>query len=485
MLPSDGGGGLFLSPIPKPPGDPGALSAGAATYTAAHGEIERNHATLTSAVSQASGTAWTGTGGAAFVSVANDLASAYSLTAQALAKGASVLKTYAAELTTAQATAAKANQAIATSNATARALVAAQSAAQAAQTHADTTSTDATTAQAHASANPHSPSAQTTASNARATASDAATAATNAWNKVSALTDQWSTDYSAAVKLINLTSTQASQASSKASAGFDSAAGDLGGKKPGTAPGGAHGVPGGSTWADLIGETADWNDKLGWGLNALGAFGAFVLSKAEVQFIDKTVGLAGAKGAWGDAFDTIQSGEKGWFSSGYYEKWDALNEAWAGRNGALDGLKDAVSPAGSEWGLMDSVGKVGLVAGMAADVVTLIKPDDPYGPGHVFGGNDDRLMAGLNLGASGLALGGTLGIDAAAAALAIPGVNVVVGGVIIGTAAYFAGEYVYKHWDSVVHVGQDAWHGVEDAGSWAKHTASNLGHDIGKAFSWL
>jgi hypothetical protein len=39
-----GGGGLYLATIPIPPGDPGELSAAAGTYTAAHGEIERNRA---------------------------------------------------------------------------------------------------------------------------------------------------------------------------------------------------------------------------------------------------------------------------------------------------------------------------------------------------------------------------------------------------------------------------------------------------------
>jgi hypothetical protein len=484
MLPSDGGG-LFLSPIPKPPGDPAALSGGAATYTAAHGEIERNRVSLTRAAGQANGAIWTGSGASAFVGVTSDLASAYSLTSAALAQGASVLKTYAAELTTAQETAKQANAAIATNNDTASALLAAQSAAQTAQNNANSADNAATTAETHANANPHSASAKVAATSARNDATDAATTASNAWTKVNTLSSQWSTDYANATRLINLTQTQASQASSKAAAGFEAAASELGGKKPTPAKGGAQGVPGGSTWADLIGETADWNDKLGWGLNALGAFGAFVLSKAEVQFIDKTVGLAGAKGTWGDAFDSIEAGDSGWFGSGYYQKWDALNEAWAGRNGALGGLQDAVSPAGDAWKFMDVVGKGGLVLGMASDVITEFKPNASFGPDGLLGGNTDRVMAGLNLGASGLALGGTLGIDAAGVALAIPGVNVVVGAVLIGTAAYFAGEYVYAHWSSVVHLGQDAWHGIESAGSWAQHTTENIGHDIGKAFSWL
>ena len=77
MLPSDGGaGGMFLSPVPVPPGDPAALSSGAATYTAAQGEVERNRATLASVAGQAGGPAWTGAGATGFVSSTSTLASA-------------------------------------------------------------------------------------------------------------------------------------------------------------------------------------------------------------------------------------------------------------------------------------------------------------------------------------------------------------------------------------------------------------------------
>jgi len=102
MLPSDGGDGLFLSPIPVPTGDPAALSQAAGTYTAAQGEIERDHTTLTSAASQAYGTAWQGTGATGYVTATHDLVATYALTSAALAKGATTLRTYAADLSTAQ-----------------------------------------------------------------------------------------------------------------------------------------------------------------------------------------------------------------------------------------------------------------------------------------------------------------------------------------------------------------------------------------------
>ena len=55
MLIGDSGGGLFLSPVEVPPGDPGALAHAAGTYTAAHGELARSHATLTGAAGLAGG----------------------------------------------------------------------------------------------------------------------------------------------------------------------------------------------------------------------------------------------------------------------------------------------------------------------------------------------------------------------------------------------------------------------------------------------
>jgi hypothetical protein len=91
--------------------------------------------------------------------------------------------------------------------------------------------------------------------------------------------------------------------------------------------------------------------------------------------------------------------------------------------------------------------------------------------------------------------------------MAIPGVDVVVGGVVIGTAAYFAGEFVYQHWGDITggieaagswlgneatSLGNSIGSGLSSAGSWIGHEAGGLGNDIGsvgsdigKAFSWL
>src|ERR1700722_18511252 len=163
MLVNDGGGGsagLFLSPIPVPPGDPGSLSSAAGKYSAAHGELLRQQARLKGAANQAGGAEWTGSGAANFVSASTDLVAVYGLTAGALANGATALNTLSADLSNAQKLAHQANAAVATSNAAARAYLSAQAAAEQAQTQADDAATTSTTAETHASANPHSAAAR-------------------------------------------------------------------------------------------------------------------------------------------------------------------------------------------------------------------------------------------------------------------------------------------------------------------------------------
>jgi hypothetical protein len=153
MLP-DGDGGLFLATIAVPPGDPAALAAGARTYTAAHGEIERNRAALAAATEQVGGPAWQGTGASSYATFTSNLAATYGLTAAGLAQGATTLQTYSAALAKAQEAARQANAAVAGSNATAGRLMDAQAAAQQAQASADDAAQTATTAENQAAASP-------------------------------------------------------------------------------------------------------------------------------------------------------------------------------------------------------------------------------------------------------------------------------------------------------------------------------------------
>lgn len=465
MIETDGGGtGLFLSPVPVPPGDPAALSHAAATYTAAHGELERNRATLTSAAAQTGGSAWSGAGATAFVSTAQELTSAYALTASALAQGAAALRGYASDLAAAKETARRANAAITETNALASALLNAQGAAEGAQASADGAAMTATDAEATAAAAPHSPTAKVAAVDARSAASDAQTAATDAWNRVNALSGQYDAARAHALSLVAQAGTEASLAASKASAGFDAAVADLVGVKPAPARGGAHGVTsaGTSSWAHMISDLAAWNDDAGWGLNSWGAWGAFVTGRKELSYAGASSTLRSAAEAEDEAFWKFYSREGSYFD--WAPKVTAYNSAADGAQDALKELRDSISPGDGPIGV---VGKVGLVAGIGSDIVTEISPGQSFGPDHVFGGTTNRVMSGLNMGASVLALGDGFGVAAAGAAMAIPGVDVVVGGVLVGTAVYAGGEYVYQH-----------WHGIE-------HGVSTVGHDLGSAASWV
>ncbi len=130
---------------------------------------------------------------------------------------------------------------------------------------------------------------------------------------------------------------------------------------------------------------------------------------------------------------------------------------------------------------MAVLGKAGLGLGMASDVITFAAPTPSFGPGGILGGNTDRGMAAANFAASGLALGSSLDIGLATTAMAIPGVDVVVGGVLIGTAAYFAGEFVYQHWGNITHAVDGA---LNAAGSWAGHEVDKLASSLNPV-SWL
>jgi hypothetical protein len=484
MLVTDGGGGsagLFLDPIPVPPGDPGALSSAAAKYSAAHGEIGRQQARLKGAAGQAGGAQWTGAGAANFVSASTDLVAVYGLTAAALAKGATALSTFSTDLSNAQKLARQANAAVATSNAAARAYLSAQATAEQVQTEADDAATASTTAQTQANANPHSVTARQAADNARNTANDAQTSATTAAGQASTLFAQYETDYSRAVTLCTQAQQDAHQAVTKAGTAFNAAATELMGKSANPVPGGAKPVPGGSAWTTTINALSTGNDWAGPLLNSWGAFGAVVLTRAGATYLEAQADLGQAVGTYDTAIDAVMS-KQGFFSSGFYSAQDAYNAAADANAKALTGLQDAIRPAVDDPGLMALVGKVGLGAGMASDLITFADPSPSFGPGGVLGGNTDRAMAAANFAASGLALGSSLDVGLATTAMAIPGVDVVVGGVLIGTAAYFAGEYVYQHWGDISHA---VTHTVDAVGSWAHHEVDNLGHDITHPLSWL
>lgn len=482
MYPSDGGGSgvVFLNPIPVPPGDPGALSSAAGKYTAAHGEVLRQVAVLKGAAGQAGGAAWTGAGSANYVAACTDLVAVYGLTATALAEGATALKQFSTDLSDAQKMAHTANTAVATSNAAARAYLSAQAAAQQAQTEANDAATASTTAQTQANAHPHSVAARQAANDAQTTANDKQTSANAAASRASTLLAQYETDYSRAVTLCTQAKQKEHEAVTTAGTAFNKATTDLMGKQAKPVPGGAKPVPAGSPWTTVLDALAVGNDKAGWVLNSWGTFGAVVMTKTGTQFLEAQASLGKATTTYDTAIDAVLA-DKGFFTSGFYSAQDAFNAAQDGNREALTELQNAIRPAAGDNGVLALLGKAGLGLGMASDVITFAAPTASFGPGGILGGNTDRAMATANFAASGLALGSSLDIGLATTAMAIPGVDVVVGGVLIGTAAYFAGEFVYQHWGNITHAVGSA---LDSAGNWAEHQVSNLAHDLNPT-SWF
>ncbi len=104
-------------------------------------------------------------------------------------------------------------------------------------------------------------------------------------------------------------------------------------------------------------------------------------------------------------------------------------------------------------GVMDVVGKVALPLGVATDIGILV---DGQSTGL------DKGMAAANLGGiaaavTGTELGGTafalIGVDSVAAAIPVAGEVI-----IAGTALFFAGEFVYQHWDTITQWAGDVGH---------------------------
>jgi hypothetical protein len=459
MLP-DGDGGLYLATIAVPPGDPAALAAGARTYTAAHGEVERNRASLTAATEQVGGPAWQGMGASSYVTFTSDLAATYGLAAAGLAQGATTLRTYSAALTRAQETARQANAAVAVSNATAGRLLDAQAAAQQAQASAENAAQTATNAENTAAATPHSPSAKVAADNARSAANDAQSAADGAANQVSALAAAYDADHARAVSLISEAQSQATQATSAASAGFDAAVSQVVGAKPHAARGGAKGILGSPKWLSLTDDVNAFSTALGAGFTGISGS---LFTRAAHDYFESAGELEEATSTYQSAYDgfygvSITQRTQGWFDM--MAKKRAMEAAEKAEDTAKDDLEDSLS------GTDDILGKVG--AGMyglaiVSDIYTEFRPSSAFGStGEVL----DRVNSGLNMAASGLALGDALGYAAAGALMAVPGVDVVVGAVLIGTALYATSELVWQHYGSnIKHALHDVSHWADDVGS--------------------
>jgi hypothetical protein len=472
MLP-DGDGGLFLATIAVPPGDPAALAAGARTYTAAHGEIERNRAALAAATEQVGGPAWQGTGASSYATFTSNLAATYGLTAAGLAQGATTLQTYSAALAKAQEAARQANAAVAGSNATAGRLMDAQAAAQQAQASADDAAQTATTAENQAAASPHSPSAKVTAENARSAANDAQSAADSAANQVGALTAAYDADHARALSLIAEAQTQASHAGSAASAGFDAAASQVVGAKPHAPHGGAKGVLGSPQWMNV---TDDVNAFVIAGAGIWAGPSGRLFIKAASGYFDSAGEMAAASGdleeataVYRSAYDAfygvpVTQRVQGWFDMMAKQRAMQAAEADEGIAGKalVQAKEDLEESLGGTEGFVGKFGAGMYGLAMVSDLYSEWRPSNAFGStGEVL----DRVSSGLNFAASGLALGDMASFGVASALMAVPGVDVVVGGVLIGTAVYATAEDVWQHRRGIEHAFHDVEHWASDIGS--------------------
>lgn len=475
-----GSGGLFLATIAIPPGDPGALSAAAGTYSAAQGEIDRNRAALAREANGAGEAQWVGVGSSSFSVVSKALVSAYALVSAALAKGATALRTYSTALKTAQDTAAKANAEVALTNQTATALLAAEATARTSAQASTEASQQSQTAQAHATAQPHSPAAAQAAHTAQQTATDAENQANADAAKVTALTSQYNSERAQALKLCALAKQQATAAAKDAATGFDGATlGLLDNPKP--VAGGAEGDKG-SPWEVLTGAIEKSHTALGF----LAVDGILWQLGKGAEFAEKWMDdLPKLEGEW--LHEALP-----WGQNASDDEWAAAVHSWWTKSDAAEAFGEQFVNDTKFLGMVSRWARIGGgPIAITGDVLTMI---DPPQAGTM--GNIDRVVAGGNavlVGADTLGAIGTLaGIDAISFSLPPVGVALAV-----GTGLYLAGAYAYKHWawfrndfanpigHATVDVVKGIGHGtvslVKDAG----HELSSIGHglsSLGHAF---
>jgi hypothetical protein len=462
-----GAGGLFLATIPIPPGDPGTLAAAAGTYSAAHGEIDRNRAALAREANGAGEAQWIGVGSSSFSVVSSALVSAYDLTSAALAKGATALRTYSTALKTAQDTAHKANAEVALTNQTATALLAAQATARSSAQASNEASQQSQTAQAHATAHPHSPAAAQAAQTAQQAATDAENTANADAAKVTALTSKYDAERAQALKLCALAKQQATTAASNAATGFDGATLGLLDNKPKPAKGGAPGDKG-SPWEVVIGSIEKSHTALGF----LAVDGILWQLGKGAEYAEKWMdNLPKLEGQW--LHEALP-----WGQDAPTEEWQAAVHSWWTKSDAAEAFGEQFVKDTKFLGLVSKWGRVGGgPIAIAGDVITMIDP-----PQAGVMGNVDRVVAGGNavlVGADAVGAIGTLAsIDAISFSLPPVGVALAV-----GTGLYLAGAYAYKHWaffrnDIANPIGHAAVDVVKGIGSGISHGISSLGHDL-------
>jgi uncharacterized protein YukE len=408
----DGGGGTGFA---YPQGDPGALNAAADALSSVAG-VFRDGAGQVAGAAQAVSGNWTGSAEQAFQAAVGSVKSGLESMAGYHQSAAAALRDYATALSAAQSAAAKA-----------------------ASTYSEaSTRYDSTIAQLRSDP-PKGASASLTADRI---ASDAA--------------DQLNGAYTSACNGCDLAVSDANHAAQIATARLNQAA-------DGARDTSLH------SFVDLMGGPG----------TALGALGVTMQLKDGVSMVQLV------KALYSRDFDTLEKIDPGKWATDVekvvqangVDSYEALvaqykygEDIW---HDSLTTLAEDAAPVGRVpeglAGVFDVVGKVGMVAGVLSDGAIIL---DPQSSG------TDKVMAGVNLGGIGMAATGTdvvagaLG-DAAleGAAAFIPGVGEVL---VLGTTAYFAGEFIKDHWGTICKWTDDTGHFIGSVASGAYDTAKGF-----------
>lgn len=437
MLMTDGGGGDL------PPGDPSAVRASASALGQAAAAVTSTGATVRSRAAALQGSGiWSGHAASSFEGAATRYSDHLRTLEGALRSAAGALNGYAAALEAAQAAARAADAAVARAGADYRTGMSRLAAATPPPAH-----DPAAVSRFQAD--------QTRAQDALSSALNAAAAQADAGRR-QAFAD-------------------AKRAAAQAAAAVENATGSI-------APLGF--------WD----KAADLNDKAGWALNSWGVFGAYLIGKQGVSLEEAEQALSGFQkeettldgviARYGEnSLETLNAWMRLQETSGV----DAIGLANQFQAEAK-AFHEAVVPG--DWNLLGVAGKAGLVAGMASDVVTLVHPSNTGALGVA-----DRVMSGGNLAASG-----AVAAEMLVPTLAIPVAGeVVIGGVLVTTAGYFATEFVVQHWSDITGAVSwagdklyegDLWLGQQEikAADWAgtqiKNGAEWAGTQIDNGATW-
>jgi hypothetical protein len=245
------------------------------------------------------------------------------------------------------------------------------------------------------------------------------------------------------------------------------------GAKPHAPHGGAKGVLGSPQWMNV---TDDVNAFVIAGAGIWAGPSGRLFIKAASGYFDSAGEMAAASGdleeataVYRSAYDAfygvpVTQRVQGWFDMMAKQRAMQAAEADEGIAGKalVQAKEDLEESLGGTEGFVGKFGAGMYGLAMVSDLYSEWRPSNAFGStGEVL----DRVSSGLNFAASGLALGDMASFGVASALMAVPGVDVVVGGVLIGTAVYATAEDVWQHRRGIEHAFHDVEHWASDIGS--------------------